>query len=214
MAISTFSELKTAAANWLARDDLTSRIPEFITLAEAKMNRDLASRHMECRAQTTISTSSTSPEFITLPGDFRSMRWVRLSGVSGKPHLDYMSPVQLTELRTSRGNASGEPVAFTILATEMEICPSPDANYVVEMVYRRYVTALSDAEPTNWLLTLAPDLYLYGTLCEAEMFTGNDPRVALWRAGYNGAVDGINKLHIASAFNAGPVAMRVSGVTP
>ena len=40
MAIGTYAELQTAVANWLDRDDLTDRIPEFIALAEAKMNRN------------------------------------------------------------------------------------------------------------------------------------------------------------------------------
>ena len=52
MAISTFAELKTAAANWLDRSDLTDRIPEFIALAEARFNRVLRIRDME-----TVSTA-------------------------------------------------------------------------------------------------------------------------------------------------------------
>ena len=44
MAISTKSELHTAVTNWLNRSDLTSRIPEFITLAEASFNRNLRTR--------------------------------------------------------------------------------------------------------------------------------------------------------------------------
>ena len=47
MAISTYSELQTAVANWLDRDDLTARIPEFIVLAEARYNRELRIRGME-----------------------------------------------------------------------------------------------------------------------------------------------------------------------
>ena len=35
MAITTYSELKTSIANFLDRDDLTSVIPDFISLAEA-----------------------------------------------------------------------------------------------------------------------------------------------------------------------------------
>jgi len=49
MAISTYSELTTAVANWLDRDDLTLRIPEFIALAEAKFNRTLRLRSMEAK---------------------------------------------------------------------------------------------------------------------------------------------------------------------
>ena len=39
MALSTYSDLTTAVANWTARADLTSRIPEFIKLAESDFNR-------------------------------------------------------------------------------------------------------------------------------------------------------------------------------
>jgi len=47
MAIGNYSELNTAVANWLNRDDLTDRIPEFIVLAEARFNRVLRIRAME-----------------------------------------------------------------------------------------------------------------------------------------------------------------------
>ena len=49
MAISNYSELQTAVANWLDRDDLTARIPEFIALAEARFNRVLRLRSMEAK---------------------------------------------------------------------------------------------------------------------------------------------------------------------
>ena len=39
MALGTFTELKDAIADWLDRSDLTARIPDFIALAEARINR-------------------------------------------------------------------------------------------------------------------------------------------------------------------------------
>jgi len=39
MSISTYAELKTSIADFLARDDLTGQIPNFIQLAEGGMNR-------------------------------------------------------------------------------------------------------------------------------------------------------------------------------
>ena len=57
MAISTYSELQTAAANWLDRSDLSDRIPEFIALAEARFNRILRIRDMET-VSTAISTAA------------------------------------------------------------------------------------------------------------------------------------------------------------
>ncbi|HUU42163.1 MAG TPA: hypothetical protein VMX57_00200 [Planctomycetota bacterium] len=44
------------------------------------------------------------------------------------------------------------------------------------------VTALSDANTTNWLLTLAPDIYLYATLVEAGPYLVEDTRVPAWEA--------------------------------
>ena len=75
MAISTYAELQTAIANFLARSDLTSQIPDFITLAEARMSRELETRSQEKRAQ---ASTSASDEFISLPTDLRKIRLVKL----------------------------------------------------------------------------------------------------------------------------------------
>src|SRR5436190_24024474 len=62
MAITTYAELQAAAANWLVRADLTARIPEFIALAEARLNRVLRAR----LAETEVALTAT-PGVRTLP---------------------------------------------------------------------------------------------------------------------------------------------------
>ena len=47
MAITTYSELKLAVANWLGREELTNRIPEFIALAEDRIADDLRAQSLE-----------------------------------------------------------------------------------------------------------------------------------------------------------------------
>lgn len=214
--ITDYTTLQTAVTEYLARDQdttLIARIPTFIQLFEAKMNRLLFTRQMEQRSTTTVDTTSDEPEFISLPSDFQSMRRIRLSSVTGKPHLDFMSGTQLDELRYTRGNATGQPQFFTIFGDEIELAPTPDDDYTIEMVYRQNVPALASND-TNWLLLAAPDIYLYGALLEAAPYLQNDDRIATWGAGLSTALDGLNKLNLAAAFNAGPVAMRVTGVTP
>ena len=76
MALSTYSDLKTSIANFLARDDLTSQIPDFITLAEARMSRELDTRSMEKRA---TATTVAGDGFISLPTDLREIRNVQLN---------------------------------------------------------------------------------------------------------------------------------------
>ena len=215
MSIATYDDLVTAIGNWLVRSDLSDRIPEFIVLAEAKFNRQLELRQMEQRSTTEVDTTSTAPEFITLPADFNTMRRVCLSSVEGKPSLEYLSPVALYDMRINHfGDDSGQPEFFTIINNEMELLPIPDQDYTVEMVYRKNIPALGSSNQQNWLLTLAPDLYLYGSLREASIYMQNDDRVALWNGAYAAALQELSDLNIAAAFNAGPVTMRVSGPTP
>ena len=50
MAITTYAELQSSIADFLDRDDLTSVIPTFISLAEADMNRQIRHWRQEKRA--------------------------------------------------------------------------------------------------------------------------------------------------------------------
>ncbi len=211
--ITDYATLQTAVTEYLARDQdvtLIARIPTFIQLAEAKFNRQLFVRQMEERSTTVTDTSDDEPEFISLPSDFQSMRRVRLSSVAGKPLLEFKSGTQLDEYRSSRANTTGRPIYFTIFGDEIELCPSPDAEYTIEMVYRKNVPALA-TDDVNWLLTLAPDLYLYGALMESAPYIKEDGRLQTWGAGFASALDSLNKLGLTSTFNAGPMTVRVSG---
>ena len=217
MAITSYTTLVTACEEWLARTGdttLNSRVPDFITLAEAKFNRLLYFPQMEKRSYTTVTTSSSEPEFITLPSDFQTMRRIRLSSVSGKPKLDFMTGTQADEYRYSIGNASSQPKYFTIFGTEIELIPTPDSNYTIEMVYRAKISGITSSNTSNWLLTLAPDLYLYGCLMEAAPYIKDDERIAIWASGMHNALDQLNQLGKKQAFNSGPLEIRSSGPTP
>lgn len=213
MAISSYTELLAAGANWLARDDLTARLPEFVVLCEAKLNRSLFVRQMETRSTTIIDTSTTEPEFIDLPSDFQSMRRIRLSSVAGKPPLEFKSGVQMDEFRFGTSDVAAQPRYFTIMGDEIELGPTPDANYTIEMVYRKNIPPLA-SNSTNWLLTLAPDIYLYGMLLESAPYIKEDERIQVWGTGFASALDGLNRLGLTSAFNSSPMTVRISGQTP
>lgn len=213
MAITTYTNLQTSIEDWLERADLVTRIPDLIALAEVKFNRLLFVPQMEGRSVTSVDTGSTDPEFISLPVDFQSMRRIRLSSVSGKPSLEFKSGAQMDDYRARTGNVTGQPRYFTVMGAEIELNPTPDSNYTLEMVYRKTIPPLA-SNTNNWLLLMAPDLYMYGSLCEAAPFLSDDPRLAVWMASFSAALDSLNKLAITSAFNAGPMRMTVSGATP
>ena len=186
MAIGTFAELKTAAANWLDRSDLTDRIPEFIALAEARFNRILRIRDMET-VSTAISTVGGTREY-SLPTGFVQMKEFHLSTDPITP-LSYITPEMMS--RMWAGSTTGKPQVFTIIADNVRLGPSPDAVYTTSMLYYKTFTALSDSSTTSDMLTNNPDVYLYGTLLEAEPFIMNDERVPLWLAAFEKAVSDI-----------------------
>ena len=182
MAISTYSELTTAVANWLDRDDLTLRIPEFITLAEAKFNRTLRLRSME--AKYTADTVAGQRN-LALPTGYIQMRNFQVN-TSPLTTLSYVTPEIYDRLWG--GSTLGIPKFYTILANEVSFGPIPASVVEVEMLFYKNFTNLSSTVATNWLITNAPDAYLYGAMVQAEPFIMNDERVALWGAFLNKAI--------------------------
>jgi hypothetical protein len=208
-----YNSLQTAITEYLARDQdttLIARIPSFIQLAEAKLNRQLFVRQMEQRSIAVVNLTSSEPEFISLPADFQSMRRVRLSSVTGKPCLEFKSGTQMDEYRFAIRDVAAQPRYFTVFGDEIELAPTPDAAYTVEMVYRQNIPPLA-SNTTNWLLTLAPDLYLYGALLESAPYIKEDARIQTWGLGFTSSLGDLNNLGLMSTFNAGPMTIRISG---
>ena len=191
MALSTFTELKDAVADWLDRSDLTTRIPDFIALAEARINRELRIRPMEVRS--TMETRS-GQQYFNLPGGYIQMRNIQLNTNPTTP-LEYITPEMLDRLYGS--STTGKPRAYTLIGDEIQLAPIPDSAYTLEMAFYEKFTALGDGTSgtvtSNWLTKNAPDILLYGALMEAEPFIKNDERVAVWLNGYGNAIDKLQK---------------------
>jgi hypothetical protein len=208
-----YPSLQTAVTEYLARDQdttLIARIPSFVQLAEAKFNRQLFVRQMESRAIAVVNLTSSEPEFIALPADFQSMRRARLSSVTGKPGLEFRSGTQMDEYRFKTADVAAQPRYFTVFGSEIELAPTPDQSYTIEMIYRANIPPLA-ANATNWLLAFAPDLYLYGALLESAPYIKEDGRIQTWGLGFTGALNDLNNLGLTSTFNAGPMTVRVAG---
>jgi hypothetical protein len=189
MALGTYTELKDAIADWLDRSDLTARIPDFIALAEARINRELRIRPMEVRS--TMYTTADQ-QYFQLPGGYIQMRNIQLNTNPTTP-LEYITPEMLDRLYGS--TTTGKPRAYTLIGDEIQLAPIPDSAYQVEMAFYEKFTPLGDGSAgtvtSNWLTANAPDVLLYGALMEAEPFIKNDERIPVWLNGYSNA---INKL--------------------
>lgn len=186
MAITTYSELKTAIGNWLDRDDLTAVIPDFITLAEQQMERELRHYKMIERASGALDS-----QYSAVPADW--LETIRFSITTSETFALEMTT--LTDLMTRRQNSRNtlqRPQYFAHIGEAFELFPTPDATYTMELVYYQAIPKLSDNQTTNWLLTDGVDAYLYGALLQAAPYLGDDERVSVWAQLYSGAVSSLN----------------------
>jgi hypothetical protein len=180
MAISTYAELQTAVSNWLDRSDLTSRIPEFITLAEGRIARKLRIREMETESDVTLVAGTRTA---AVPTGFREVRRVYINSTPVK-ELEYISPQDYWARYMSTN--TGKPVVFTVEGTNFLFGPIPDSGYTAKVLHFKAFDALSTG--TNSVFLANPDLYLYGSLLAAEPFLKNDKRVGMWKGMFDEAM--------------------------
>lgn len=183
MALDTYTNLKTAVADWLNKASLTGvadRAEEFIALFEAQASRELDVREM---IGATILT--LSQETVGLPSDFAGVLSFRLAGDASEA-LTYVLPADL-----DGSSATGRPSRYTITDV-IVLDPVPDAEYEARFRYRKRIPALGAARPTNWLLKRHPDAYLYGALSQALIYFRDDERQAI-RDAYAAALEAIDQ---------------------
>ena len=109
MAISTYAELQTAIKSWSKRDDLDSQIPDFIKLAETRINRNIRIRIMETRV---TSNTVSAQGYYGLPDNFVQMRHFKLN-TSPVTDLDYLTPERVDTLWA--GSQTGKPKIYTLI---------------------------------------------------------------------------------------------------
>ena len=139
------------------------------------------------------------------------MKRMWLPDVAGSPVIQFYSEQQLALERPRFGNSTGRPRHYTIFNTQLELLPTPDHDYVLEIVYRKSLPHLSDDNPTNWVLTLAPDLYLYGALCHAAQYLSEPERFAQWSQYYDIAMDDLTHHGRNFKYGGAPVAITLAG---
>jgi len=204
MALASYSDLKTAVANHLARDDLTSVIDDFIDLAEARLSRELISRSQHKRA---TATTTTGDEYTVLPTDLRSIRLVRLN-TDPRVVLDFMTPNDLYRAHPNAGQ--GKPRSYAVMGDEIALRPIPDDAYEVEIVYGEGVSALSDDNTSNTILSRYPDAYLYASLAAAARYLMDEQRAGYYDGLTTVAIEEINRSEDRARFNSGNLEMKAA----
>ena len=200
MSITTYDELKNAVASWLARDDLTTYIPDFITLFEAG-----ACRKLKVRLQETTTTLTPSSGVATIPSDFLGYRRVTWTG-QPTHDLKYVATPVYSEYIDA---GAGIPTVFTIEGSNLRVAPSNDT--ALTFTYNQRLATVSGT--LNWLFTNHPDAYLFGSLVEANAFNKGKgfEAAALWKTRLDEIFRDIQMLDFNERQG---MTMRIMGNTP
>jgi len=116
---------------------------------------------------------------VQLPLDWLATEEIAVDGCDGP--LDYLAPEPLRADRANRER--GQPRYYSVLVDEIHFSPLSDAERSVRLTYYARLN-LSDAQPTNWLLTHHPDIYIYGALVLSAPLLYQDERVPMWQSIY------------------------------
>ena len=208
MALSSYSELKTAVANWLNRTDLTDEIAnDFIKLTEADFNAKLRIRAME-----QIDSITIDSETETVPTGFIAVRSFYILSSSVKYPLEYITPANMFETRG--GSRTGKPRAYTIESDDetetFRFGPSPDTSYTGYLSYYKAISPLSVSNTSNWMLANHPAVYLYGSLYHAANFLGgiDQGQLSQWLQMYATALERCEQNDKQDSYGGAPVVQR------
>lgn len=203
MAISTYSELQTAVQNWLmGRTDVVAFVPDFVALGEGHINAELRVRQME-----TVADLTPTSGICTLPEDYLEYRRV-VEKSNPRRTMEYISPTRADHEYPFRQSALSN--SFTIIGSSLYTFPLTSSD--VELTYYASVPALSDAAPTNWLLTARPELYLRASLMMAAEFIKDDDEAAKQKALADLVIQQMHRLDERA--NYARVGAHVRGPTP
>lgn len=185
MALTTYAQLKAAVADWLDRRDLSDRIPDFIALAETRLNRLLRLRAMQVEVSL---PAAAGEDRLLLPSDCLEplALWHLVEG--GRVALAFQSAGQ-------RGSSdlSGRLRTWTVQGDGIRLdrpCETA-TRFGLDMVR---AVRLSEAVATNPVLAACPDLYLFGTLMEAAPFLRDVELLNVFSARYAAALAEANAL--------------------
>jgi hypothetical protein len=193
MAISNYGQLKTAILNWADDTELTAVVADFVRLAEVQIRRDVRTRD-QLTAQVGALTDGTA----ALASNFLEARQL----VIDDEVIEYVPE----DVWVTLPNAEN-PQFFTVDGDSIKVQGGGTDSYTLTY-WEKYADLSADSD-TNWLLTNAPDVYLWGSVAEAYAYTRDPEGETYARNRYNLAVQGLNATEKRSLI-AGPMRIRTA----
>jgi hypothetical protein len=189
MSIATYAQLQDAIRKWMlkASTDLVvtdDQIENYISLCETEMNRELKVRELE---ETAILSTVGDQDYVALPANFKRI----IDIYHDSAPFDISAVGSKGELKRKWGTASGRPSDYVLHGSNVFFGRIPDSVYSITLDYYKIIPALSDSATTNDILTVYPDIYLYGALRHAYINVKDKASREIVEANYVAMIDRI-----------------------
>ena len=187
-SVMTYDSLVENVQSYLERTDTATldKIPLFIMLAE-----QIIAAQIKFLGNLTVqaSTMTLNANVIDKPARWHKTVSMNIT-VAGKRQPVLLRKYEYLREYWPNPTANGVPKFYCDYDyTHWLVAPTPDDDYVFEVLYYERLQPLDSSNQVNWFTIYAPQALLYGTLLQAMPFLKNDDRVPLWQAMYQQSMD-------------------------
>jgi hypothetical protein len=206
MTITSFSELKTAISSWADVNDVDAYLDDVVSLATDTLNYGVGDMPpLRTREMMAVESLSPTDGACTLPVDYLQYRRV-VEEASCRRNLQYVAMTSVEQMYAAR--ESGLSNTFTIVDDQLYMFPLGTND--IELTYYQKIPHLTDAAPTNWLLTKHPGVYLHAGMYQLGVLRRDDDLTARSYSMVNGLVRGLSKSNFSSEFARAATRMRIA----
>lgn len=172
--LDSYAELIASVQAWSHRTDLADLMPDLVTLAEARISRDIRVRQMVTTATLIFPRGDGSA---ALPNDW--LEFTNLTIEETPPRSLSYETIEQIGLRFS----TGTPTVYSITGNRVQLGPVPNSDTTVSAMYYAKLPSLLGT-PTNWLISQHPSIYLFAVLIEVMQYSQNAEQLALYTQRY------------------------------
>lgn len=187
-----YAQLKASVANWINRTDINADIETIVDLAEAEIRRDVRVMAMEA-----FTTGTLTGGTLALPANFLESRQLLI----GSTPYEYVTP----ERYQIEVSLSSSLKMYTRIGMSLYVLGGGTSAYSL-LSYGAFAALAADGD-TNWLLTNAPDVYLWQCLKQAGIYVKDQAAAEGYAGLYTAAKDALNGTDKAARIS-GPLTIR------
>lgn len=108
----------------------------------------------------------------------------------------------------NQNNNAGSPYYFAREGANFIFAPSQGYGAQASGIYYARLPSLSATNPTNWLITVNPDMIQAAAMLEAATYLADDTAVQYWEQRFNATLGDVQAVDDAERSSGSPPVMR------